>query len=352
MKYAAECVKESEQAMMKKPVLTYCFIAINSVIYLALMGMAGLNSTVYGDLLLRYGAKVNGSIIAGESWRLLSAMFFHGSLAHLLINCFSLNAIGRIVENLYGRKRFLVIYLVAGLGGSLGSFCFSEFPSVGASGAIFGLLGAMLYLGVRNPEFVKTGFGKDILALAVLNLAYGFAATGIDNFGHLGGLTAGFLVTGVISPAVDRLKVNTRVLSALFLILFLAGSAGYGYTKPVNEEQSYLARLMKLEAQQDWAGIQVYGIGSLNRIREDSPVRIDILQYVVISSAVQQEYVMAEKYCAEMVAIEPGFGNYLMAVIQNDQGKRAEALVSLDKSEAAGYDARAVDAFRERVSGN
>lgn len=336
---------------MKKPYLTYTLIGINVTIYITLMVLAGFNTGAYGDLLLRYGAKINGNIVAGEYWRLFTAMFLHGGFLHLLINSFSLNIIGTITENIYGRKRFIVIYLVAGVTGNLASLCFSSYPGVGASGAIFGLMGAMLYLGVKDPEFMRSGFGKDILGLAVINLIYGFTAAGIDNFAHMGGLAGGFLVTGILIGAVERFPINSRVLSALALALVTVASAWYGLHKPLNVQQSYISTLMNLEAQQKWDEMQVYGIGRLNDIPADSPVRSDILYYIVRSAALQGDGATAEKYGREMAALDPAFGNYLLSLVLFDQARYEEASKALAESEAAGYDTDRIAAFKAQLEG-
>ncbi len=336
---------------MKKPILSYTLIAINILIYALLMVMAGFNTGVYGDLILRYGAKINGNIVAGEYWRLLTPIFLHGSLPHLLINCFSLNAMGTITENIYGRKRFLAIYFIAGILGNLGSFCFSAYPAVGASGAIFGLLGAMLYLGVKTPEFIRSGFGKDILVLAALNLAYGFSAAGIDNFAHLGGLVGGFLATGVLLPAVERFRFNSRILSVLALTLVAGGAFWYGMTKPLNLEQSYISTLMNMEAAEQWPEMQVYGIGRLDELAPESRVRSDILYYIVRSSALQGDYANAEKYSREMAVLDPAFGNYFLSLVLYDQAKYEEAAEVLAKAESAGYDPDRIIALKELLNG-
>lgn len=335
---------------MKKPILTYTLIIINVAVFLALMGLAGFNAGLYGDLLLRYGAKINGNIVAGEYWRLFTAMFLHGGLVHLLINSFSLNVVGTITENIYGRRRFIVIYLVAGIVGNLVSLCFSAYPGVGASGAIFGLLGAMLYLGIQNPEFMRSGFGKDILGMAVLNLAYGFTASGIDNFAHMGGLVGGFLATGVLTASVARFSVNTRFLSALVLGAVSAGAVYYGLTKPLNVEQSYISRLMALEAAQQWEAMQVYGIGRLQGLPPGSAVRSDILYYVVRSSALQGDTVSAEKYSRELAVLDPAFGNYLLGLVLFDLSRFDEAAQALDQAEAAGYDQDRIKVLRDQIA--
>ncbi len=340
-----------KEGPMKKPILSYILIGINVAVYAVLMVLAGFDTGVYGDLLLRYGAKINGNIVAGEYWRLITAMFLHGGFVHLLLNSVSLNAIGTITENVYGRKRFIVIYFAAGILGNLSSLCFSAYPGVGASGAIFGLLGAMLYLGVKNPDFMRSGFGKDILVLAVINLAYGFTASGIDNFAHLGGLVGGFLTTGILISAVERFPLNSRVVSALVLALLTAGATWYGFTKALNIQQSYISTLMDLEAAEQWDAMQVYGIGRLKELPADSAVRSDILYYVVRSAAVQGDYPTAEKYSREMAALEPAFGNYLLSLVLFDQAKYAEATEALEKSEAAGYDADRIKALREKIKG-
>lgn len=159
------------------------------------------------DTLYLLGAKYNPAIDQGEWWRLLTPMVLHGSVLHLLFNSWALYALGTGVEAAFGARRFLTIYLLAGLGGSMASYLFSPNAlSVGASGAIFGLLGALAarVFTVRHAlgrEATRMQFGQ-IGGLIAINLFFGFSVPNIDNAAHIGGLVVGALVGFVLAPRV------------------------------------------------------------------------------------------------------------------------------------------------------
>jgi len=162
-----------------------------------------LSLTLTGsDLLLEWGAKSRPEMAAGQVWRFVTPIFLHVSLLHLLVNMYSLYAIGPAVERFFGTPRFIALYLLSGISGVLFSLAFSPFPSAGASGSIFGLLGALAaFLYLHRTLFGR--FGRlqlrQLIVVAVLNLALGLMP-GIDNWGHVGGLVAGVVLAWSIGP--------------------------------------------------------------------------------------------------------------------------------------------------------
>lgn len=159
--------------------------------------------------LLVLGAKENSLIDQGQYWRLLTATFLHGNLVHIFFNSFALYALGPESERIYGTARFLALYFIAGIGGSVASYLMSPVPSVGASGAIFGLIGGLGIFFYLNRQILGA-WGRaqvqSMAAIAGINLVIGFSAPGvIDNWGHLGGLMAGLAVGFALAP---RLTVN------------------------------------------------------------------------------------------------------------------------------------------------
>lgn len=156
-----------------------------------------------GDALIGFGAKVNNFIVEGQYWRLLTPVFLHIGLVHLLFNEYALSIFGRQLENLFGTARFAVIYLLAGIAGNVASFAFSPALSAGASGAIFGIIGAMAMFFVRNRDLLgemgRQQF-RSLLGLIAINIFLGFSLPGIDNFGHMGGLAAGLALGALLSP--------------------------------------------------------------------------------------------------------------------------------------------------------
>lgn len=174
--------------------------------------LIGINVFVYllqqNDPLLaaRFGSLPLLVAFRSEYYRLITAAFLHANLFHLLFNMGALLIFGSQVERLVGRARFLVVYLMAAVGGSVCSMVFQPTVSlgVGASGALFGVLGA--YLAVARTHRLEV---RPILTIIGINLGYGFIEPAIDNWAHLGGLAVGLLL-GLALVAADRLKPPVR----------------------------------------------------------------------------------------------------------------------------------------------
>jgi len=158
------------------------------------------------DWLLELGAKSRSEILAGEIWRFVTPMFLHLSIPHVLVNMYSLYAIGPAVERFFGKTRFVAVYLLCGIAGVTLSLAFSPYPSAGASGAVFGLLGSLgAFLYLHRDLFGRFGLQqlRQIVLVAVLNLGFGYIVPGIDNLGHLGGLLAGIALTFTLGPRYE-----------------------------------------------------------------------------------------------------------------------------------------------------
>lgn len=178
------------------PVLTYSLVGINIVVFL-LMTLAG--GSTNQSVLIAFGAKVNSLIREGQVWRLFTSMFIHIGILHLAFNLYALWSIGSLTERWFGRRRFLMIYIISGIGGSLASFIFSPALSAGASGAIFGLLGALLHYSYKRPHLWKSGLGMNLVIIILVNFGFGLSQPGIDNFAHLGGLLTGTTLSFILS---------------------------------------------------------------------------------------------------------------------------------------------------------
>ncbi len=197
------------------PMITYWLIAVNVILYVIpiLFGQ-------YNDLINGYSVW-GPAIREGEYYRLFTGMFLHGGLVHLLFNCYTLFVIGSQVENFLGRFKFLNIYLVSGISGALFSMIFGgNYASIGASGAIFGLMGALVYFGYHYRVYLGNVIKSQIIPLILLNLCLGFMMSGVDNFAHIGGLIGGTLMTialGVKDKSTWFERINGWIITAIFL---------------------------------------------------------------------------------------------------------------------------------------
>lgn len=182
----------------KKYKVTYTIINLNILVYLIeiIKSRNLIDINIY--TLIQMGAKVNILINRGEIYRLITSTFLHGGIMHILFNMSALNIIGKEVEYIYGSKKYILIYILSALSGSLFSYLFNpNSVSVGASGAIFGLLGAMLVFGLKEKNKIGKQYVKNILETLAINVIIGITISNIDNYAHLGGL-----IMGVISALI------------------------------------------------------------------------------------------------------------------------------------------------------
>lgn len=190
------------------PWMVYLLIGLNAA-YFLVMCLAGVSPLLpSADLLFKWGGNFPPVTAHGEPWRLLSATFVHAGILHVGFNLLILWQVGRRVERLFGHGAFLVAYLASGLLASITSMVFHwTNVTVGASGAIFGIIGVLLGYLVRDrealPKAVFRGLGKGILMFLLYNLLFGLQVKNVDLSAHVGGLAAGFLCGLVLVPAGD-----------------------------------------------------------------------------------------------------------------------------------------------------
>ena len=170
---------------------------------------------------LNEGALIPALVAEGEAWRLVSSVFLHSGVVHLGFNMLSLYFLGSFVEEAFGRSRFLALYLLSGVSGGLAYLYFGGFntPAVGASGAIFGLLGGVLGYALRRGTFSwQNPLIRQLLILLALNLYLGFSIPNISNTAHLGGLAGGFAFGWLVAPTVYSRK-RLRAISPIAVVL-------------------------------------------------------------------------------------------------------------------------------------
>lgn len=245
--------------------MTWALLTVNVLVWVA--------TELYGssadpEVLLRFGAIFGPLIANGDYWRLFTAMFLHVGGMHLVLNSIGLFILGMQVERLFGHYRFSAIYILAGLTGSVASFAFNSIGiAAGASGAIFGVLGALVAFFVARRQTMGEMGRQTLSGLMVLlgiNLFYGLISPGVDNFAHLGGLAAGFVLGTVLAPrylpvfnafgTVAQMKDTNSLLrrwwvvplstGVLVLGTMLAGAAGSD--NPITQSISYLREAQRL----------------------------------------------------------------------------------------------------------
>lgn len=201
----------------KKPFITYILLGLIVLVFL-------LSFAVGQDYLVLFFGNQRDLVRFGEYYRLLTAAFIHIDVIHLLTNAYALYVIGNMAEGYYGKWKFTLIYFFSAITGSLLSIIMGDSFSIGASGAIFGLLGSLLYFGYHYRVYFGNVILNKILPVVILNLFIGFMITGIDNFAHIGGLVGGFLISkavGINSKDKKSDKINGLILTMLFLVFLV-----------------------------------------------------------------------------------------------------------------------------------
>ena len=171
-----------------------------------------------GGLLIDLGAKSSSNIINGEIWRIITPIFLHADIYHLVTNLFGILVFGSIVEKKLGTANFLIIYIFSGTFGNILSFYFSPFTGVGSSGSVFGILACLvLYFYVNKNKFGNIGkeYLISITTIIIISLFFGFISTGIDNAAHLGGMLAGFVISLVLITRDNKISQNNNPFSKI-----------------------------------------------------------------------------------------------------------------------------------------
>lgn len=213
-----------------KPIFTYLLIGINIALFL-LLEMAGGSTDI--PTLIAFGAKFNPLIILGEWWRIITSMFLHIGLVHLFMNMLALYYLGTVVERIYGSMRFFIIYFLAGIGGGLTSFAFNDSVAAGASGALFGLFGALLFFGVNYKRLFLQTMGSNLILILVINLVIGFMIPQIDMGAHVGGLVTGFVAAAITSlPKKQHFAI--QLLSLLLYVGICTSLIVYGIYRNIS----------------------------------------------------------------------------------------------------------------------
>ncbi len=214
-----DAVKVDEVFKRKTPIVTTCLIFVNVLVFI-LMYILDYERYFIENYSV-YGPSVVNDL---QIYRLLTGTFLHGDIFHIFVNMYSLYILGSQMEGFLGRTKFLTVYLFSSVVGSLFSIIFNTIPSIGASGAIFGLLGSLIYFGYHYRVYLGSVIKTQIIPILIIELIIGFMSNGqIDNFAHIGGLVGGVLMTmalGVKYKSSKTEKINGWIVS-IILVLFL-----------------------------------------------------------------------------------------------------------------------------------
>ncbi len=207
--------------------VTQAIFGINVAVFVAMslaVGVTVFGSPAWQELSWRLGANYGPATIGGQWWRLLTCVFIHGGLLHIAFNMWCLWNLGRLAESVYGHWTFAAVYLLAGLGASLASLTWhasSPVPSVGASGAIFGIAGALIssfYLGEFSlPRAAVSGMLRSVAAFVGYNLVFGAVIANVDNAAHIGGLLMGLLLGALIAKIAPQHDDVLRRIAVLLV---------------------------------------------------------------------------------------------------------------------------------------
>lgn len=210
--------------------VTFGILIVLLVVFIVEIFMSGSENNY---TLMKMGAMSNYAVVAGNQWwRLFTAQFLHIGVLHLVSNAVIIYYMGQYMEPMLGHLRFLLVYLLSGIGGNLLSLALGsdKVISAGASTALFGLFGAMTAIGLRNMKNPMISYlGRQAFVLAIVNIALDLFAPNIDIQGHIGGFIAGFLLAIIVGDRTMR-KYNPkwRVVAAAVLIVYVVWTVRLG----------------------------------------------------------------------------------------------------------------------------
>jgi rhomboid protease GluP len=298
----------------KDSIITYILIALNLFIFV-IMGIYSWETGIdYNKLLFEFGSKENASIIQGQYWRFITPMFLHANIMHVALNCYTLYLIGKLSERIFGKAKFITIYFIAGILGNIFSFAFNSNPGVGASGAIFGLFGAVLFKCIEKPALFKSGLGPNILGAILINLFYGFSKSGIDNFAHLGGLIGGFTVAGIFNESKKRLLYFNRYIYVLLALIITTSAVWWGFNNTQSKTIRLATQLEQDFKAQNWKAVESNSKEIL-AANPDKNTKIYALKCIINADIFLLKYDAAVNYSKDLIELDPKDGHYCLGIV-------------------------------------
>lgn len=280
--------------------------------------------------LIKFGAKYNPAIIDGEWWRILSSMFLHVGFLHFFMNMIALYYLGIAVERIYGSWRFFIIYFFAGFGGGLASFAFTINVAAGASGAIFGLFGALLFFGLIHGKIFLQTIGKSLFIIVGINLVFGFMVPQIDNGAHVGGLIAGFLVSGILHLPNNK-QLRTQLLSFIAYVGMIIGLVIFGLQNDMNTISYELFEIEQLNQEGEY---NVVVEMATERLKDPNDIEAYLLFQRSYANIQLNNLDLAIQDLEKAIEIDPSLDRafYNLAILYDENNDREKALISIKKA--------------------
>lgn len=341
----------------KKLSLTNVLIAINVAAYVATMVKGGSPIEPSIDVLLSLGANWGPLSLGAEPWRILTSNYLHGGILHIGLNMWCLWNLGILSEQIFDPWTYFLTYTACGLSGSIASLWWHPMVvGVGASGAIFGLAGALiavLYLGhLPIPREAMQGTLKSLLTFAGYNLLFGAVGRGIDNSAHIGGIVCGLALGALLathrSPDIAaRLRWRTAVFVAAAVVLFVM----FGM---VRKSRAYAALVQTgRQALQDNRLDDAEK--ALELASKQKPNDHDILFFLATAYSKKREYEKAEPLWQQVLRLQPndGAAQANLGLVQLQRGEYNQAVDSLAKAVPINpEDADLMESLGEAYQGN
>jgi rhomboid protease GluP len=353
---------------LAKPVVTNVLLGLVGLVFLAEVFVSRSVTNISTAASITAGAQVNSLIFGGDYWRLLSAIFLHGGLMHLAFNGWALFSVGRDMESLLGSGWFTAIYLLAGLAGNVAYYLLGpNVPSLGASGAIFGLIGAEAAFLRNRPLLGRFGRQRlgNLAMMIGINLVFGFTVPGINNIAHLGGLLVGFGLGWVMAPqyqvewalvgaepvgmmrdrtSKQRRRLGIGAVTLLLLCGVWLGSQRWADSGPVLRQQAQAA--MDVD---DFAGAEAV----LTRAVAADPTDLDN-HYAL--GVVQAQLGKLPEAAASLETVLKQAPNQvdselMLGLVYAEQGRTSEARVMLERFLAQENAGQRADYARQALQG-
>lgn len=267
--------------------------------------LTALTKGFSGQIRVHFGANFGPYTLSGDWWRLFTYMFLHAEAMHIFFNMWCLWDLGRLCESLYGRWTFAGIYVITGISGGLASIAWNPgVLSVGASGAVFGLAGALIasfYLGEFSlPRAAISGTLRSLIIFAVFNLGFGQLFGGIDNACHIGGLVSGLALGALIARLAPQTDAPLRRATVVGVVLLAVLSAGLGVRQWRGRSMRLVRQYQALEEKGDT-------IGRLQMILKQQPNSVQVHLALAAAYFNQQQFPQAEAEYKRVLELKPGY---------------------------------------------